>query len=450
MINFDHIAGYKKEIESLKEIKTLFQRYSELNGMGIRLPHGLLLGGEPGVGKTIMAEAIISETDAYCVRINAGEPDEDELTDYINEKFDEAKNHAPAIVFMDELDKLVGEPDGFRCTYNMKNSRKVLQAMNNHKEDGILVIATINEMDMLCEALKRSGRFDRILMIDLPTQEDRKEIIHYYLSGKPLDKTVDLDMLVKMTSGMSGADIECLINEAGIHAVLNKRKTITQKDLDHSIEQKVFRGYEREQVLSEGQKKVIATHEVGHLLLGLMLRPDNVSGVSILPQGESAGHCSIAPICQVIPSLTDIKNKIKIDLAGRACEHVFFPNEVFLGSSSDIEHAIAFADKAIKEEGAFGLEFCCQPEGAFPPVTISEDKMRQIEQKRNELLKDCYREAEKCISDNKALAQVFIKILCSRLSLTRTEILKTYERYLTKERTKIRERQKGTEIKASA
>ena len=121
-----------------------------------------------------------------------------------------------------------------------------------------------------------------------------------------------------------------------------------------------------------------------------------------------------------------------------------------MGSSSDIEHAIAFADRAIKEEGVFGLEFCCQPEGAFPPVTISEDKMRQIEQKRNELLKDCFREAEKCISGNKALAQVFIKTLCSRLSLTRTEILKTYERYLNKERAKIKKKQKETETKVSA
>lgn len=166
--SFEAIAGYESEKKSLQEICVLLQKYDELKSMGVRLPHGLLLSGNPGVGKTVLAEALIAESGVPCVRVCAGAAEEGELTSYLEERFTEATKSTPSIVFIDELDKVVGEVEDFHFAYSMANTRKVVQVINNHKDDAILVIGVVNEKEMLCDALKRSGRFDRIL--DIPTR----------------------------------------------------------------------------------------------------------------------------------------------------------------------------------------------------------------------------------------------------------------------------------------
>ena len=431
-MSFENIAGYESEKKSLKEICFLLQKYGELQDMGIRLPHGVLLGGEPGVGKTVMAQALIAESGVPCVRVSAGEADTDELSEYLEVCFSEAMKSAPSIVFMDELDKLVGDVESFRGTYNMANTRKVLQVINDHKDDGIVVVATVNDMHMLCEAFKRSGRFDRILDIPLPSFEDRLSIFDYYCKGKPISKRIDHEYVAKMTAGMSGADIECLVNEAGIHAVLEKSRTVRQKDFDFAVGQKVFNGTSRENTLSDDENLVIATHEAGHLVAGLINNPDGVTGVSILPQGESAGHCGITMADNELATLEKVQNLIVGMLAGKASEQLFFPGTVFLTSSSDVGRAARYAKRLLTEDGAFGLEYLAESGTMFDALDVSEEKRAKIEGKCNEILSDCFAKATALLTEHRELVTTFAPRLVRCYSLNRPEILRVYSAYRRK------------------
>lgn len=431
-MSFENIAGYESEKDSLREICFLLHRYDELADMGIRLPHGVLLSGRPGVGKTVMAEALIAEANIPCVRVSAGAAEEGELTAYLEARFAEAMKSTPSIVFLDELDKMVGEAENFRYSYNMTNSRKVLQVINDHKDDGILVVATVNNMQMLCDAFKRSGRFDRILDIPLPTFDDRLKIVDFYCTGKPISKRIDQGYVAKMTAGMSGADIECLVNEAGIHAVLDGSKTVRQKDFDFAVGQKVFHGTSRENKMTEDQNLVLATHEAGHLVAGLINDPDSVTGVSILPQGESAGHCGLAPYDDDIPTLRALEGRIVGLLAGKAAEKIFFPEEEFLSSSSDFELAAHYVKRLITEEGAFGVEYIVDNASRYDSVGISQSKISRIEKKRDDVLTNALEKATAVLTEHRELVSTFARQLVRRYSLNRTEILRIYAAYRRK------------------
>ena len=428
---FEKIAGYSSEKKSLKEICVLLQKHIDLQDMGIRLPHGILLEGKPGVGKTVLAEALISESGLPCIRVSAGASEEGELASYLESCFNKAVEMSPAIVFLDELDKLVGESEGFRYTYNMANSRKVLQVLNDHREDDILVIATVNSTEMLCAAFKRSGRFDRILEIPLPTFNDRLQILSFYCAGKPISKRVNRDYVAKMTAGMTGADIECLVNEAGIHAVLEGNKTVRQRDFDFAVNQKIFHGASRENKKTEEQNIVLATHEAGHLVAGLINDSDCVTGVSILPQGESAGHCGFVPSDNELLTLKTLENLIVGLLAGKASEKLFFPHEEYLSSESDIEKASFYAQRLVTEEGAYGIEYIASSY-RYDPKGVSEEKRQRIEQKCNEVLQNCFDKATTLLKEHKELVTTFVHQLVDKYSLSRAEIMRVFSEYQKK------------------
>lgn len=425
--SFLSIAGYESEKRSLQEICLLLQKFKELCGLGIHLPRGLLLSGAPGVGKTVMAEAMIAESGVPCLRISAGAFADDELVGYLEERYSDAEKSIPAIVFIDELDKIVGEANNYRSSYNMANTRKVLKVMDEYKDRGILTIATVNDTDMLCDALKRSGRFDRILNIGLPDQKDRRMIAVHYLNGKCVSKGVKTSLISKMTSGMSGADIECIINEAGIHAVLEGSKEIRQTDIDFALDRKIFKAVSRDSSWTPAQRQRIAVHETGHLVVGLLLQPADVTGVTILPQGESDGHTGVVLECDGIQNLTAIENRITILLAGKACEKIFYPEETFLGASEDINNAMRFARRLVQEEGAYGYEYCYFSEHYYPMDPISNEKLAQIEKRVSEIIAECANRAIRLIEENRELAAKIVKQLIRQYSLTREEIGRIYQ-----------------------
>lgn len=426
--HFEKIAGYTSEKKSLRELALLFRSHRELAGMGVRLPRGLLISGEPGVGKTVMAEALIAAAGVPCIRVSVADVACDEvLASYLESKFDEAACAAPAIVFMDELDKLVGGADRYASgCFDMDNTRQLLQVMNDHRDAGITVVATVNDLDMVCSALKRSGRFDRILKVGLPTPDDRREIIRYYMAGKATDDSVDVDLFTKMSAGMSGADIECLFNEAGIHALLEKREAIGQRDIDFAIEQKLFHGTPRETAMSDLKKQLVATHEAGHLVAGLLTDPDNVVSVAILPQGESEGHVSMAQDHDVM-SFEQIENRIIVALAGKASETVFFPNRFYLGSADDIRYALSTAEHLVGEEGLCGLAYCVFPSRCSPFGGVSDSRRQwRIGEKVDELAQTCFRKALTLIEQNRELVAFFARQLTEHYALTREEIMRLY------------------------
>lgn len=447
-MKFSDIAGYSGEKKSLQEICRLLKQYHNLNKMGIRMPRGLLLSGDPGVGKTAMAEALIEESGVPCIRVSSCEAlSADELSTYLETKFQAAAEHVPSIVLIDELDKMVGQPDRYRSTYNMDNTRKFLQVMNDHKNDGILCVATVNDMDMLCGALKRSGRFDRIVDIPKPNLIDRTEIIRHYLKGKPVSRSLNIRLLAKMTYGMSGADIECAVNEAGIRAILEKSRVIRQKDMDRAIDQIAFHGTSRENVLGEEQRRLIATHEVGHLLTGLILSPEDVTGITILPQGESEGHTGFADDANGVRSLESVLTRITVLLAGKAAETIYYPDQTYWGSSADIEGAGASCRALLEDEGAYGFTYCIFPkDGYYQGSLHSNEKKATIERKHDQIMIECFEKAKNIVKQHKPLADLIISKLMDQFTLSRQEIMEMFDAY--KEKIGISE-DRSTETHAS-
>ena len=290
------------------------------------------------------------------------------------------------------------------CTH-MLNTRKVLQVINEHKDHGILTVATVNDTEMLCDALKRSGRFDRILSIGLPDQKERQMIAAFYLKGKKVAHGVSISMISKMTSGMSGADIECIINEAGIHAVLEGSKEIRQSDIVFALDRKVFKAVSRENSWSPEQRRHTAVHESGHLVAALLLQPDDVTGATILPQGESEGHTVVAWDDEDIHNLATIQNRITILLAGKVSEQVFYPGETFLGDSQDLTTAMKLARNLVQEHGIYGYDLCYFSEHYYPDP-ISDEKLIRIEKKVADILKESADQARKLIEDKTKLTEL--------------------------------------------
>ena len=430
MSEFDKIAGYAGEKKELSDICKLIKSYDEFSGRGFRLPRGILLSGEPGVGKTALAEALINESGVYCERIDFDAADEDDITDYLNDKFDEAIKNAPAIVFMDELDKFVGNPGiGFRESYDMGATRKILKAINDHVCDDVIVLATINDKDMLSSALIRSGRFDKTINVPLPDLDDRKEIIDLYCKGKSIAKNVDLKAIAKITAGFSGADIECLVNEAGLCSVLAERTVVGQEDFDDAINKIIFKGSKKTKPFENNDKDIIAVHEAGHLVAGLLLDETSVGSATILPQGESGGHVKFAQCNRRVQTKKEVLNKIIVALAGRAAEQCFYKDDEYLGSSKDIEQANNMVNTLVTSGCGFGFEYIFKvSRDPFCDSVVSEAKLQNVENKCNEVLTDCMSKATELIENNIDLVNKYISALKRNYTLTQADIMKIYKK----------------------
>ena len=430
MSKFDRIAGYASEKKELADICKLVKSYEKFSGRGFRLPRGILLSGKPGVGKTVLAEALIEESGVYCERIDFDSVDQDNILDYLNERFKDAVKNAPAIVFMDELDKFVGDPGiGFRETYDMSATRKILKVINDNICNDVMVVATINDKRMLSAALTRSGRFDKIINIALPDLDDRKEIIDLYCQGKAIDKKVDLKALARITSGFTGADIECLINEAGLCSILAERDYISQDDFDETINKIIFKSSKKLKPLEDIDKNVVAVHEAGHLVAGLILDNQNIAGATILPQGNSGGHVKIAQCNRHVQSKNELLNQVVIALAGMAAEKSFFKNEDYLGSSSDIEQASSMVNSIVTSGSSYGFEYLLKnTHDPFSSNWISEARLQKIESKCDEVLHNCMIKANELIENNTYLVEKFVSALKRHFTLTRDDIMKIYKR----------------------
>lgn len=428
---FKDVAGANEAKEELQEVVEFLKHPDKFQGMGAKIPKGVLLVGSPGTGKTLLARAVAGEAAVPFFHISGSEFVEMFVgvgASRVRDLFRRAKKSAPCIIFIDEIDAvgrqrgagLGGSHDEREQTLN-----QILVEMDGFEPNAnVIVMAATNRPDVLDQALLRPGRFDRRVMIDLPDINDREAILKVHAEGKPLAKDVKLRDVASRTPGMAGADLANVLNEAAILATRRDKKEITQDELRESIE-KVLLGPERKsKVVSDKEKKITAYHEGGHALVAHLLpNADPVHKISIISRGHAAGYTLKLPLeDKMFHTRSEFIDDLAVMMGGYTAEKLIF-NELTTGASNDLEKATQLARRLVTQYGMSDLgprTFGQKDEMVFLGKEIherrdySESIAEQIDNEVTKYLKEAQQVADKLLKDNKdkleKIAQKLIEV----------------------------------------
>lgn len=359
-VSFDDVAGCGEAIEELDEVRAFLQDPARFEQLGARVPKGVLLYGAPGTGKTLLAKAVASE--AGIPFFSASGSEFVEMFAGLGAKrvrslFEKAKKSAPSIVFIDELDAVGGHRTSGSDGASREADQTLIQILKEMdgfdvSDNPVIVIGATNRLDSLDRALVRPGRFDRHIAIDPPDRRGRREILRVHAQGMKMAEDADLDSVAVQTSGMTGADLALLLNEAALLAARREAKKITNTDIDDAFFRIVAGAKKQHRMLSDDERHTVAVHESGHALVGERLPgSERLHKVSIIPRGSSGGQTLYVSEEDVyLYSEEMIRNRICGLLAGRAAEEVSF-GRVTNGASDDLRRATEIAAQMIGEMG---------------------------------------------------------------------------------------------------
>jgi len=358
-IGFKDVAGVDEAVEELQEIKEFLENPKKFQALGARIPKGVLLYGPPGTGKTLLARAVAGEAGVPFFSISGSDFVEMFVgvgASRVRDLFEQAKQAAPCIVFMDEIDAvgrhrgagLGGGHDEREQTLN-----QLLVEMDGFEmKDNIILIAATNRPDILDPALLRPGRFDRQIVVDRPDRLGRRKILEVHTKGKPLAPEIDLDTLASGTPGFTGADLANLVNEAALLAARRGKKIIEQEELEEGIMRVVAGPEKKARLLSEHERKITAYHEMGHALVGHFLEhTDPVHKITIVSRGQALGlTISLPTEDRYLTTRTALMHQMAMTLGGRAAEEIVF-HEVTTGAANDLEKVTQTAKQMIMRFG---------------------------------------------------------------------------------------------------
>lgn len=362
-VTFKDVAGCDEEKAEMVEIVDYLKEPKKFTKFGAKLPKGVLLVGPPGTGKTLLAKAVAGEAGVPFYSISGSDFVEMFVgvgAGRVRDLFKTAKQNAPCVVFIDEIDAvgrqrgagLGGGNDEREQTLN-----QLLVELDGFEDNsGVIVIAATNRADVLDPALLRAGRFDRQIIVNLPNLEGREAIFKVHARNKKFDDSVDFHQLAKRTIGFSGADIANILNEAAILAVRGKRDAINMADIDEAIDRRIAGIAKSSKGYSEKERKQVAFHEAGHAIVGLTLKDsDKVRKITIIPRGNTGGHVLMGPEeDRFLETESELKAKITGYLGGRSSEEIFF-KDVSTGASNDIEMATRIARSMVVYYGMSSL-----------------------------------------------------------------------------------------------
>ena len=434
---FADVAGIESEKQELSEIVDFLKNKDKYKSLGARVPRGVLLSGQPGTGKTLLARAIAGEanvpffaasgSDFSGIIVGLG-------VAKIKEIFEMAKRNAPCILFIDEIDA-IGQKRSTH-SYNDQDREQTLNQllieMDGFANDtGIIVIGATNRVDMLDAALLRPGRFDRQVYIELPDMTGRREILDLYAKKVKVGESVNLQDIARGTTGFSGADLENLLNEAALHAVRNGRSEITPDDIEEARD-KIIMGPRKVRKMRPEDIKLTAYHEAGHAFVSMMYEDiaDPVHKATIIPRGRALGMVQHLPIDdKVSMTLAEVRANLSIAMAGRCAEEIFFgADKITTGAESDIAMATRLARysittaglskkvglPAINQVGTFGTR------GALE--NASEKTAELVDSEIRAWLDTAHADATKHLTRNKKTVEKLANELLNRETLTGTEI----------------------------
>jgi len=440
-VNFGDVAGADEAKEELKEVVEFLKEPKKFIAIGAKIPKGVLLVGPPGTGKTLLARAIAGEAGVPFFSISGSDFVEMFVgvgASRVRDLFEQGKKSAPCIIFIDEIDavgRLRGAGLGGGHDEREQTLNQLLVEMDGFEtNEGVIIIAATNRPDVLDPALLRPGRFDRQVVVDIPDIVGREKILAVHTKKIPLSREVDLKVIARGTPGFTGADLANLVNEGALLAARKNKKRVGMQDMEDAKD-KVLMGPERRSMLiSDSEKVIIAYHESGHAILGLMTGSDPIHKVTIIPRGRALGLTMQLPVEEKhLHSRNHWLKQIQVLFGGHLAEELKF-GEVTTGSSSDISRATDIARKMVTEWGMSEkigpLSFGSKQEQIFLGREISqhrdfsESTAQIIDEEVDRIIKFCLDEARKKLLEGREKFETIAKNLIERETLDASDIKK--------------------------
>ena len=439
-VKFDNVAGLKEEKEEIEEIVDFLKAPGKYTKLGARIPKGVLLVGPPGTGKTLLAKAVAGEAGVPFFTISGSDFVEMFVgvgASRVRDLFEDAKKNAPCIVFIVEIDAVArrrGTGMGGGHDEREQTLNQMLVEMDGFGvNEGIIVMAATNRVDILDPAIMRPGRFDRKIVVGRPDVGGREEILNVHAKAKPLAEDVDLKQVAQTTAGFTGADLENLLNEAAIHAAKENREYITQDDIKKSFVKVGIGAEKKSRIISDKEKRITAYHESGHALLFHLL-PDvgPVYTVSIIPTGVGAAGYTMP-----LPERDEMFNtkgrmlqEIIVDLGGRVAEELVF-DDITTGASQDIKQATKLAREMVTKYGmSENIGLICyadDDEEVFigrdlaHTKSYSEGIASAIDAEVKSIIDDAYEKAKKMIDEHRDILDKCASLLLEKEKISKDE-----------------------------
>ena len=437
-VTFKDVAGNESAKQDLTEIVDFLKNPKKYEKLGAKIPRGVLLAGDPGTGKTLMARAVAGEADVPFFSISGSEFAEMFVgvgASRVRDLFSKAKKNAPSIIFIDEIDAVAHKRDarGGAGREDEQTLNQILVEMDGFDNDsGVIVMAATNRVDMLDKALLRPGRFDRHVNVTLPERKDRLEILKVHFKGKPVEADVDLESLAKKTAGSSGADLANVANEAVITAAREGHKAISNADVTEAFERVAIGPERKSKVMNDKERKITAYHEAGHAIVGHVL-PDSdpVHKVTIIPRGQTGGVTwFLPPEDRSYKSIYELKDILARAMGGRVAEKLIFGTDaVTTGASSDLRNVAELAKSMIVEEGmgknTRNIVFPSEATGYYTITTgkpYSEKTAELIDSEIKILSDEAAKRAEEVLKANKVVLDKLAEELLKSETLEEAEL----------------------------
>ncbi|MEH1888209.1 ATP-dependent zinc metalloprotease FtsH2 [Nostoc sp.] len=446
-VKFDDVAGIEEAKEELQEVVTFLKQPERFTAVGARIPKGVLLVGPPGTGKTLLAKAIAGEAGVPFFSISGSEFVEMFVgvgASRVRDLFKKAKDNAPCIIFIDEIDA-VGRQRGAGIGGGNDEREQTLNQLLTEMDGfegntGIIIIAATNRPDVLDSALLRPGRFDRQVTVDPPDIKGRLEILQVHARNKKLDTSVSLDAIARRTPGFTGADLANLLNEAAILTARRRKEAITLREIDDAVD-RVVAGMEGTPLVDSKSKRLIAYHEIGHALVGTLLKDhDPVQKVTLIPRGQAQGLTWFTPDEeQGLISRSQLKARITGALGGRAAEEVIFgAAEVTTGAGGDLQQLSGMARQMVtrfgmSDLGPLSLE--SQQGEVFlgrdwtTRSEYSESIASRIDGQVRTIVEECYENSKKLIRDNRTVTDRLVDLLIEKETIDGEEFRQIVAEY---------------------
>ncbi|MEW6751293.1 MAG: ATP-dependent zinc metalloprotease FtsH [Candidatus Latescibacterota bacterium] len=446
-ITFRDVAGIDEAKEELQEVVEFLRTPERFQALGGRIPRGVLLVGPPGTGKTLLAKAVAGEAGVPFFSISGSDFVEMFVgvgAARVRDLFEQAKKHAPAIVFIDELDAL-GKARGIGSFGGHDEREQTLNQLLTELDGfatnaGVILMAATNRPEILDPALLRPGRFDRTVTVDRPDVRGREAILRIHAREVKLSSEVDLRRLATRTPGFAGADLANVINEAALLAARRNKPAITMAELDEAVERSVAGLERKSRVLNEKERRIVAYHEAGHALVGeAMPHANRVHKISIVSRGVAAlGYTLNIPAeDRYLMTKREMEDTLCAVLGGRAAEELVF-GEVSTGAANDLQQATEIAERMVKDYGMSERLGLVARRSSRAPLFLggpsagereySEETARQIDEEVGRIIRDAYQRAKQSLKEQRAVLEEVVQVLFEREVMDGEELRRILKR----------------------